>query len=231
MYTKKVKRKKLNHWALFFAILLVISGALNIFLFQNKQPLKSVPAQPSSTYRVIGIYDGDTFIIEGKRRIRLRHLQAPELDMCGGQEAKQALTKLVQGKDITLIDEIPDTYGRPMAMIFVGDTNVNKVLVETGVARYHHDATDFEDEMKLASKTAEERKLGIFKNCESKTPKDAACIIKGNIRPGKNSHIYFLPTCAQYKTAIISEDLGEKWFCSEKEAKEAGFIKADTCKR
>jgi hypothetical protein len=33
----------------------------------------------------------------------------------------------------------------------------------------------------------------------------------------------------QYETAIVQEDKGEKWFCTEAEAKKAGFTKAKTC--
>lgn len=146
------------------------------------------------------------------------------------REARAALKKLLDGKEITMEKEIPDIYGRPMAIIFVGDTNVSKYMVENGLARYHHDTTPYEKEIKAAGISAKEKDLGIFAKCEVKNPPNPKCIIKGNIRSQKKTKIYYLPDCAQYKTSIVSEDLGEHWFCSEKEAKDAGFVKAETCK-
>ncbi len=208
-------------------ILLVLSVGLNIFQFTKKQS-PAAPVLP--TYKVLGVYDGDTFIIEGKRKVRLRQVLAPELNLCGGKEAKLALEKIIEGKSVRIENQIPDNYGRDMGVIFEGDTNVNKELIKSGVVRYYHDVTPYNAEFKELQNAAEKNQLGIFGSCESKTPKDSKCIIKGNIRAGKNTHIYYLPTCAQYKTAIISEDLGEHWFCSEKEAKSMGYVKAETCK-
>lgn len=52
------------------------------------------------------------------------------------------------------------------------------------------------------------------------------CDIKGNISGDK---IYHLPDCASYDKTTIDESKGEKWFCSEKEANDAGWRKAKNC--
>lgn len=72
--------------AALLVILLLVSVGLNIFLFQKKQT-PAVPTLP--TYKVLGVYDGDTFVIEGKRRVRLRQAGAPELNECGGEKQEQ----------------------------------------------------------------------------------------------------------------------------------------------
>ncbi len=54
-----------------------------------------------------------------------------------------------------------------------------------------------------------------------------SCVIKGNIN--KKEKIYHLPGCASYKATIIDTASGERWFCSEKEAKDAGWRKAKNC--
>ena len=41
---------------------------------------------------------------------------------------------------------------------------------------------------------------------------------------------YYVPDCAQYAFTIVELDVGEQWFCGEKEAKAAGYTKAETCK-
>ena len=55
-------------------------------------------------------------------------------------------------------------------------------------------------------------------------------IIKGNIDFPINKYTYHLPGCTQYETAIVQEDKGEQWFCTEAEARKAGYTKAKTCR-
>lgn len=54
------------------------------------------------------------------------------------------------------------------------------------------------------------------------------CDIKGNISGDK---IYHLPDCASYDKTTIDESKGERWFCSEKEAVDAGWRKAKNCEK
>lgn len=207
-------------------IALTISAILNVYLFNKKQQ----PLIP--TYKVIGIIDGDTFVIEGKHKVRLRHTQAPEMGNCGSEEAKNLLTKLIDNKEVIFENEIPDPWGRKMAMVFVEGLNINLEMVKSGTSRYYHDVTPYEEAMKKAGQDAEANKLGIFAKCESITPPDPKCAIKGNIRRGREQNKYYLPggVCPQYPFAKVSLDLGEKWFCTEAEAKAAGYSKAENCK-
>ncbi len=55
------------------------------------------------------------------------------------------------------------------------------------------------------------------------------CTIKGNISSPKKEKIYHLPGCASYKATIITMSDGERMFCTEKEAKDAGWRKALNC--
>jgi hypothetical protein len=52
-------------------------------------------------------------------------------------------------------------------------------------------------------------------------PPDPACRIKGNISAG--GHIYHMPGQADYEATRISTAKGEAWFCTEAEARAAGF--------
>ncbi|MDD2890856.1 MAG: hypothetical protein PHE49_09515 [bacterium] len=54
------------------------------------------------------------------------------------------------------------------------------------------------------------------------------CDIKGNIS-SSGEKIYHLPGCASYSRTVINESAGERWFCSESEAKNAGWRKAENC--
>ncbi|MFA6096841.1 MAG: hypothetical protein WC788_04405 [Candidatus Paceibacterota bacterium] len=52
------------------------------------------------------------------------------------------------------------------------------------------------------------------------------CNIKGNISGDK---IYHLSNCLSYAKTTIDESKGERWFCSENEAINAGWRKAKNC--
>jgi hypothetical protein len=51
------------------------------------------------------------------------------------------------------------------------------------------------------------------------------CNIKGNIN-SKGERIYYVPGQLNYSRTVIDTSKGEKFFCSEAEAKDAGFRKA-----
>lgn len=55
------------------------------------------------------------------------------------------------------------------------------------------------------------------------------CSIKWNIEFSTQEKIYHLPNCESYSSTIIDSSYWEKRFCSEKEAKEAGWRKAYNC--
>ena len=48
------------------------------------------------------------------------------------------------------------------------------------------------------------------------------CMIKGNIN-SKGDHIYHCPRWRDYDKTEIDEEKGERWFCTEEEARAAGW--------
>ncbi|QDC03120.1 hypothetical protein FGU64_04825 [Mesorhizobium sp. 8] len=52
------------------------------------------------------------------------------------------------------------------------------------------------------------------------------CNIKGNISIDTGEHIYHVPGQEHYDETRISREYGEQWFCSEAEARDAGWRKA-----
>jgi hypothetical protein len=55
---------------------------------------------------------------------------------------------------------------------------------------------------------------------------DAACDVKGNISINTGERIYHVPGQEYYLQTKISPQHGERWFCSEAEARAAGWRKA-----
>lgn len=184
-----------------------------------------------SGIKVIGVIDGDTLVLDGKVRLRLRHVDAPELEFCGGGEAKKQLEDLVSGQSVRVEEKIMDQSGRPMALVYVGNTLINQIMLESGWVRYHSDSTSKVESLKAAASNAKTDKLGLFGLCvQTENLANPKCNIKANIDKSTKTRLYYLPGCVQYKTTIVEKDLGEDWFCSEAEAQAAGFTRADTCR-
>lgn len=204
-------------------IIVVISLGLNgYFIFQNRQ--NSIPAK---------ILDGDTFQMPDGDRVRLLGVNAPEDDRCGASEAKAELTELVAGKPVRLSEEKRDTYGRRMALVYVGETFVNEKLLADGWARPDYTKNSQSEKLKSAYNGAVENRRGIHSLCKVTNPvsDNPKCVIKGNIDKSTWDHFYHLPSCRHYDKIVLDLDLGEKFFCTESEAKAAGFTLAPDCLR
>jgi len=216
-----MKKKRVQ---MFLLPALIISVVLNIFLLFRG-------SVPTSGVKVIGVIDGDTVVLEGKSRVRLRYVDAPEEGLCGYKQASEELERLVMGKTVRIEETIPDTYGRGMALVYAGNTLINKKMVASGWVRYHHDNSKVTQAVKAVSDLARQEKRGIYGSCQSmENTKNPKCIIKGNIDKSTDTHIYYIPGCAQYNFTLVEQDIGEQWFCSESEARKAGYVISMTCK-
>lgn len=54
----------------------------------------------------------------------------------------------------------------------------------------------------------------------------SGCNIKGNISIETGARIFHVPGQRYYHETRISPEYGERWFCSEREARDAGWRKA-----
>lgn len=221
MRKKRISFKLLSFLGFF---LFVVSLVFNIFQYSQNKSL-------SQGTKVIGVIDGDTIVLEGKVRLRLRNIDAPELEFCGGTEAKGLLEKLVNNKIIIFKEKILDQQGRAMALVYVDNLLINEEMLKSGLARYHHDQSTAAKELKAVADKAKADGLGIFgpKCYQTKNLDNPKCVIKGNTDKNSNLRNYYFPGCPQYEFTIVEKDLGESWFCSEKEAQTAGFTRAKNC--
>lgn len=53
------------------------------------------------------------------------------------------------------------------------------------------------------------------------------CPIKGNVSYSTGEKIYHIPGQEFYDSTTINEEYGERWFCSEQEAKDAGWRRSE----
>jgi endonuclease YncB( thermonuclease family) len=204
--------------------------------------------QFAGTARII---DGDTLAL-GEVKIRLHGIDAPEIaqtcsDTRGaiwtcGKWSKATLERLATGS-VTCVQKDIDRYGRIVGTCFAQNVNVNAAMVAKGAAfayvQYSRDYVSFEVEARRmavgvwrsrvqAPSEYRSAKRAAFKTRQAaaEAPIPEGCAIKGNI--SKSGHLYHLPGSRWYGDTRINEAHGERWFCSEREAKAAGWRAAQS---
>jgi len=95
------------------------------------------------TYKVARVIDGDTFELADKDVVRLLGIDAPEEGECYYEESKQALDKLLIGKEVELRKDVTatDDFGRLLRYAILSDANpltdnmlVDEYMVSAGYA-------------------------------------------------------------------------------------------------
>lgn len=197
--------------------------------------------------------DGDSLTIDG-RRVRLFGIDAPEFDQtcsrngqswaCGAEAADQ-LSRLITGRELRCISAGLDQYGRVLARCTAGPVDIHRTMVARGFAvafrRYSIDYV-------AAEESAKANRRGIWAGAfemphlyrgETEAPPPvarhserpialvnrpalptSACNIKGN-RSRRGEWIYHVPGMPYY-----AETRAEQMFCSEREARAAGYRRA-----
>lgn len=184
--------------------------------------------------RVVDVHDGDTFTLKSGDRVKLLGSNAPELGNCLADEATQKLKEFVNNKVIELKEEKRDTYGRRMGLVYVDGQFINQQMLKLGLARPDYTSNSQNEVLKAAYKEASGNNIGIHSSVCKKinpTPPNSKCVIKGNIDKASWDKFYHVPSCRHYNQIVLDLDLGEGYFCSEKEAQDAGFRLAPDCLR
>lgn len=197
------------------------------------------------------IVDGDTLALDDIK-IRLHGIDAPEIaqtcsDMHGaiwtcGQWSKAALERLATGL-VTCVQKDIDRYGRIVGTCFAQGVDVNAAMVAKGAAfAYVQYSRDYISQETQARRMAfgmwrsgvqapseyrsDKRVTTQARQAAAEIPSPVGCTIKGNI--SKSGHLYHLPGSRWYDGTRINEAQGEQWFCSESEAKAAGWRAAQS---
>ena len=85
----------------------------------------------------IRVVDGDTIRAEAKGKeikIRLVEIDAPEMNQPFGAQAKNFLKRLLNEKDVTLISQGEDRYGRTLGEIYANGESANALMIKSGFA-------------------------------------------------------------------------------------------------
>ncbi|MCL2714261.1 MAG: thermonuclease family protein [Alphaproteobacteria bacterium] len=173
-----------------------------------------------------------------------------------GLTARDRLAEHVAGRPMSCAGRGLDRYGRTLAVCRLGGEDLNAWMVRQGLAlAYVHYAPDYrteEDEARNARRgmwsgafiapwdwrhrnrgTVIQGALSVPVTAQAQllTPRSSrgapspACTIKGNVNRN-GERIYHLPGTSAYARTHMNKGLGERWFCSEDEARAAGWRKA-----
>jgi len=197
------------------------------YFYQNQIPKDEFPRGNL----VVEVLDGDTFVIPGKQRVRLMNIDAPDMEHCGGLQAKQCLEELVLGKRVDLEEIIVGQYHRIVAMVYVNDLLVEEEMLSRGLAVFTGVKNAQGEKLKEVYTQVKEAGIGIFgPDCyQLENIKDPDCKIKGNNARDTGKKIYHFPGCSAYSGVIVEKFWGDQWFCTEAEAQKAGFVKSKNC--
>ncbi len=111
--------------------------------------------------RVVAVADGDTITVidDGRKphRIRLVGIDSPEKKQAFGQRSKQSLSDMVYGKQVSVIFDKRDRYGRILGKVVTPAGDVNLAQIHAGMAwHYKHYAKDQPASERVAYAKAEE---------------------------------------------------------------------------
>jgi len=82
---------------------------------------------------VTRVIDGDTFETASRKHpVRLANVDTPEKGQPGAGKAREALERLVLGKEVSIDTKARDKYGRAVANVRVGTKSVNRYMKKHG---------------------------------------------------------------------------------------------------
>lgn len=201
------------------------------------------------------VIDGDTIEISTGQKVRYIGINTPETVhpekpvQCFGKEASVRNKELIEGKLVHLEKDISETdkYGRLLRYVYLKENEsaptifINDYLIRQGYAHSSSYPPDikYQDQFRQAEADARDNNRGLWTECPAGTNQQSntntqpqietgpnGCNIKGNIS-SSGEKIYHTPGQKYYQKTIIDETKGEKWFCSEDDAKKEGFRKSN----
>ncbi|PIA58107.1 hypothetical protein AQUCO_00500206v1 [Aquilegia coerulea] len=108
-------------------------------------------------------------ILARKYRIRLRGIDAPESSMPFGKEAKDEMTKLVQGKCLRVLVYGEDRYNRYVGDIYCNNKFVQESMLKKGLV-WHYTAYDKRPELASWEKAARTARVGLWSSSNPEEP-------------------------------------------------------------
>ncbi|GAB96420.1 micrococcal nuclease [Kineosphaera limosa] len=197
--------------------------------------LSPIAATAPKGVPVSKIVDGDTLQVRISGRtetVRVIGMDAPEKGECFSAESARAMSALVKGKQVRLVADRSqpdrDRHKRLLRHVVLADgRRVAPLLIAggNGWEFTYGKAYDGRAAHRAAESKAIKAKAGMWGGCPDLTRKitiKGKCAIKGNIN-SKREKIYHLPGGRDYGKTTIDTRKGERWFCTQVQARQAGW--------
>lgn len=244
--------KRFSHKRLIIGTLLVLLGGAGAYLIFGD------PLLAEDEVLVTRVIDGDTIVVDGLPRgdsrgelVRLSGINAPDKDECYFNRSTEYLTNLIEGKTVRLQKDVTgmDNFGRLIRYVILpsghekdDDILVNDALIRQGYAFSVSSPPDnrYNRLFPAAEQEAKRENRGMWAACnyekqddprrqQHTPPPNPDCTIKGNISEQGFGLTYFVPGCNNYDRVQVDTRRGERYFCTEQEAIDAGFHRATDC--
>lgn len=227
-----------------------VAAAAGLFLWKLAEPagrgslLGNLPLASKPIEGRAIVLGADSMKV-GNIIVRLSGMEAPEAEQrcpAAGKKtircseaATEGLTKIVRGKLVSCNLSGSDEAGRSLATCKAEGADVAGALIRQGLVFAQQGLL-----ARYASAESEARtaKLGVWKGDvqrpsewrakrweEAKRSAPDGCPIKGAV--GADGKVYVLPWSREYERVKVRTGKGERWFCSEQEARAAGWRLAE----
>ena len=195
--------------------------------------------------KVVRVADGDTVTVldadTKQHRIRFQGIDAPESHQAWGQASKENLSKMVFGKQVTVIWDKVDKYRRTVGKVLLDGRDINIEQIKAGLAWHYKKYAEeqpAEDRVTYAKAEEEARaaRRGLWQDPNPTPPGEYRAEAKaerwgppppeGTIIGNKSSKKYHRPDCPGYR------DMAERnrvFFKTVEEAEAAGYRRAGNC--
>jgi len=139
------------------------------------------PTEQTLSGLVVRIADGDTITVldssNTQHRIRLQGIDAPESHQDFGTQSKKNLSGMIFGKQVTVIYEKTDQYGRLVGKVLLDGRDINLEQIRSGMAWHYK---EYEREQ-----TEEDRELYAGAEHEARSARRGLWIDPNPIEPAE----------------------------------------------
>ena len=189
-----------------------------LFVYQSDDELKG---------KVIGVSDGDTLkLLVGKEShtIRLDGIDAPETGQSFGAKSKEALSRIVFGKQITVETKDKDRYGRLIGRVLHDGEDVNARMIKDGWA-WHFKEYSKDKTYAALEVEAKDAKRGLWQDDNPLSPWEFRSRQKQNKSPPSVNSKYWMNTSSGVRHNESCEHFGKTKkgrYCEANEGKPCG---------
>lgn len=220
------------------------AAALVLTLPATAADAAAKPPKGSHKVSVVSVTDGDTIRVRYQGRstpVRLIGLDAPETRprQCYGTQSTARMKRLTTGGSVWIKTDRSqgnrDRYGRLLRHLYSpGGRSLAVIQIQEGFAREYAYGRAYSGRSthRRAQAIAKAHERGLWRSCAAPkpptvTPRPTSCVgrIKGNIS-SSGERIYHVRGQRLYTVTKIDLTKGERWFCSETQARNAGWRKS-----